>query len=334
MNTTPDALVLQTLFHDYTKAGIQQVAMEVSSHALAQSRVAHIPFEQAIFTNLTHDHLDYHQTMAAYASAKALLFATPSLRVAIINQDDDYANAMREKTPAGCQVLTYGIHDNADVQAASWEVNLQGTTIALKSPWGKHTLRIQALGFFNLYNALAIFTSLMAAGYSSEAVVSVMAQLKPAPGRMEVVNTEPTVIVDYAHTPDALENVLVTLNKVKTGRMIVVFGCGGDRDKLKRPIMGKIARDNAELVFLTSDNPRHEDPEQILADIQAGVGTGSGIECIVDREKAIARALATAEKEDIVVIAGKGHEAYQQTGDVRVAFSDQAVVRKLMGVSA
>lgn len=329
-NTTPDALVLQSLFHQYRNMAIKQVCMEVSSHALSQYRVEQIPFKQAIFTNLTHDHLDYHHTMEAYAEAKSLLFAMPTLEWAIINQDDHYATDMRAKTSKSCQVISYGIHDTADVHAHSWEVNLQGTIIELNSPWGPYTLKIKALGFFNLYNALAIFTSLVVAGHDPKEVVPIMAKLKPAPGRMEVVSEEPTVIVDYAHTPDALENVLATLCKVKIGRILVVFGCGGDRDKLKRPIMGKIASDYADLVFLTSDNPRHEDPEQILTDIAIGIPEHTVIERICDRKAAIVRALAVAKKNDIVVIAGKGHETYQQIGDHKFPFSDQEIVNKFV----
>ena len=328
-NTTPDALVLQSLFYQYHNKAIKQVCMEVSSHALCQYRVEQIPFKQAIFTNLTHDHLDYHHTMEVYCEAKSLLFAMPSLNWAIINQDDHYAAVMRAKTPTSCQVISYGIHDTADVYARAFEVNLQGTTIEVNSPWGAYTLNIQALGFFNLYNALAIFTSLVVAGYDPKVVVPVMAKLRPAPGRMEVVSQQPTVIVDYAHTPDALKNVLATLSKVRVGRILVVFGCGGDRDKLKRPIMGKIASDYADLVFLTSDNPRHEDPEQILTDIAVGIPENTAIEQICDRKAAIARALALAQKNDIVVIAGKGHETYQQIGDEKISFSDQEIVHKI-----
>ena len=200
----------------------------------------------------------------------------------------------------------------------------------VRSPWGEHSLAIQALGFFNLYNALAIFTSLMSAGYNLQVVVDVMTQLKPAPGRMEVVAVSPTVIVDYAHTPDALENVLSTLSKVKEGRILVVFGCGGDRDRLKRPIMGKIAANYADLVYLTSDNPRHENPEAIIDEIATGILAQQSYERIADRERAIARALNEAKVDDIVVIAGKGHEAYQQIGDVKIDFSDQVVVRKIL----
>ena len=326
-NTTPDALVLQALFHQYHNAAIKQVCMEVSSHALTQHRVEHIPFKQAIFTNLTHDHLDYHQTIEAYAQAKSSLFAIPSLEYAVINQDDVYCSVMKSKTPNSCQIISYGIHHTADVFVRAWEVNLKGTTMEVHSPWGVLTLKINALGFFNLYNALAIFSSLLVAGYKPDVVVPIMGKLKPAPGRMEVVAQDPTVIVDYAHTPDALENVLATLNKLKVGRLLVVFGCGGDRDKLKRPIMGKIASQYADWVCLTSDNPRHEDPEQILNEIAVGISDNTVVERICDRESAILRALAVAQKNDIVVIAGKGHEVYQQIGNQRFPFSDQEIVR-------
>ena len=328
-NTTPDALILQSLFHHYHEVGIKQVCMEVSSHALSQNRVDQIPFQQAIFTNLTHDHLDYHQTMDAYAAAKSLLFEKSSLRWAVINQDDSYGAVMCAKIPRSCRVITYGIENNADVQAHSWKVSLGGTAFTIKSPWGTYALKIKALGFFNLYNALAIFTSLVLAGYDPKEVAPIMERLKPAPGRMEVVFQDPTVIVDYAHTPDALENVLATLSKIKTGRIFLVFGCGGDRDRLKRPIMGEIASRYADLIFLTSDNPRHEHPEQILADIAEGIPQSTTIERIVDREAAIVRAVTLAKKNDLILIAGKGHETYQQIGEQRISFSDQEVIQRL-----
>lgn len=332
-NTTPDGLILQGLLHDYVTQGVRQVCMEVSSHALAQQRVAEIPFQQAIFTNLTHDHLDYHQTMEAYAEAKAKLFATPSLRYAIINQDDPYAKLMLQRLPSSCEAYTYGIDKSAMIQAYDWNVSLQGTRIHMHTPWGDQLLQIRALGYFNIYNALAIFTSLAVAGYEISQIITIMAELKPAPGRMEVVSQSPTVIVDYAHTPDALENVLRTLRPLKQGKLMVVFGCGGDRDRLKRPIMGKIAVDYADQVIVTSDNPRHEDPQQIIQDILHGIGAEqiSKVHTIIEREPAIRYALANAEPADIILIAGKGHESYQQIGDEIIPFSDQAIVHACHG---
>lgn len=329
-NTTPDALCLQRLLHQYQEQHIKQVCMEVSSHALSQRRVDAIEFNQAIFTNLTLDHLDYHHTMEAYGSAKALLFATPSLEWAIINQDDAYHQLMSAAVKPHVKKITYGIHQDCDVKAVDWRIDIHGTDIEVRSPWGTHQLHIQALGEFNIYNSLAIFTSLLANGYSTDKVIQVMTELKAAPGRMEIVTNSPYVLVDYAHTPDALENVLVTLSQLKKGRLWVVFGCGGDRDKTKRPIMGKAASLHADKVVITSDNPRSEDPEVIVEEIAEGIANSVDVIKVINREDAIAHALDKASKDDIILIAGKGHEAYQQIGSVKHAFSDQEVVRKLM----
>lgn len=330
VNTTPGALCLQKLLHDYKLQKRVQVCMEVSSHALAQHRVNGIDFRQAIFTNLTLDHLDFHQSMDNYAAAKAQLFAQPTLEWAIINQDDDYAGIMRDALLPSCKLMTYGVNSECDVRAVSWQVSLKGTEIRVHSPWGMCDLQISALGFFNVYNALAIFTSLMLHGYKAAEVIKVMKNLRPAPGRMEVVNSKPYILVDYAHTPDALENVLVTLGKVKEGKILVVFGCGGDRDKSKRPVMGNIAARHADIAIMTNDNPRNEDPLQIMQDIEKGIINKDHLFKIPDREQAIAKALSLASPQDIIVVAGKGHEAYQQIGDVKHAFSDQEVIIRLV----
>lgn len=328
-NTTPDALCLQQLLHSYTENSIKHLCMEVSSHALCQHRVDSIDFQQAIFTNLSHEHLDYHPNMEAYAAAKAGLFAKPTLKWAVINQDDSYSQLMRAAVSKSCQIISYGIREDADVQALRYEVNLKGTSLELNSPWGNHQLSIKALGFFNIYNALAVFSSLLAFGYPVEKVIPVMAKLQAAPGRMEIVAEEPYAIVDYAHSPDALENVLATLQKVKKGRILVVFGCGGDRDKTKRPMMGKIASQYADITIITSDNPRTEDPLAIIEAIESGLSSKSTCYKIPDRKQAIAKALCLADKDDIILVAGKGHEDYQQIGTSRYAFSDQAIIRQL-----
>ncbi|OCH98874.1 UDP-N-acetylmuramoyl-L-alanyl-D-glutamate--2,6-diaminopimelate ligase [Legionella jamestowniensis] len=330
-NTTPDALCLQHLLADYQQNAVQQVCMEVSSHALCQHRVDGIDFHQAIFTNLTHEHLDYHRTMEAYANAKALLFAKPTLKSAIINQDDLYCQLMREAiTAKSCQIVSYGIKEEADVRALDWEVSLAGTSFDILSPWGQLQLKIDALGFFNIYNALAIFSSLAVNDYAIETIASVMSKLQAAHGRMEIVSQEPYIIVDYAHTPDALKNVLMTLNKMKKNRLLVVFGCGGDRDKTKRPIMGKIAEQYSDIAIITSDNPRTEDPMTIIKDVEAGVADPSRVVKIVDRQQAITKAISLAEKDDIILISGKGHETYQQIGNLRYFFSDQAAVLQVI----
>lgn len=329
-NTTPDSLCLQNLFYQYKAQGLKQVCMEVSSHALAQHRVDAIDFSQAIFTNLTLDHLDFHHTMEHYAATKAKLFAGDSLQWAIINQDDHYQQLMADAVQSQVKKLTYGIHQAADVKAAKWHMDVQGTVIDVDSPWGHYQLQTKALGTFNIYNTLALFTSLLASGYASERVVAVMSQLKAAPGRLEIVAKEPYVLVDYAHTPDALDNALRTLSQIKKGRIWVVFGCGGDRDKSKRPLMGKIASLHADQVIITSDNPRSEDPAMIMDEIAQGISSKVGVIQLVDRKEAIAYALHRADKDDIILIAGKGHETYQQIGAVKQVFSDQEVVVSLM----
>ncbi len=329
-NTTPDALCLQQLLHQYRQQGIRQIAMEVSSHALDQGRVEEINFQQAIFTNLTHDHLDYHQNMEAYAAAKALLFAKDTLEWAILNKDDPYHEVMQKNIPNNCQLVSYGLQSSAQLRAQKWEISLEGTQLELESPWGCHQFHIKALGYFNISNTLAIFASLLAAGYEPHKVCTIMPQLQAAPGRMEVIAQEPCIIVDYAHTPDALKNVLISLQQLKKGRILVVFGCGGDRDKLKRPMMGKIASEYADVLIITSDNPRFEDPLVIIEAITEGLKPGSCYYKIPAREKAIAKAISLADKNDIILIAGKGHEDYQQIKDARILFSDQQVVRQLL----
>lgn len=327
-NTTPDALQLQSLFAHYKQANIKQVCIEVSSHALSQQRTDCINFKQAIYTNLSHEHLDYHHTMQEYAEAKAKLFAMPTLKWIVINHDDAYASLMMAHLPAGCKKLTYGLQEGADVRALNWNMSMTGTTFNVASPWGEHEVHVKTLGVFNLYNSLAVYSSLLADDYSVKDVVSVMSNLAASPGRMELVATEPCVIVDYAHTPDALENVLSTLNQLKQARLWVVFGCGGDRDRAKRPMMGKIASQLADVVVLTSDNPRREDPLLIMQDIATGIApTEAQVVHIADRKEAIHYALEFADKQDIILIAGKGHEDYQQIGTKRFVFSDQTVVR-------
>src|SRR3990167_5389479 len=206
VNTTPDALVLQSLFREYQQRNIKQVCMEVSSHALCQQRVANIPFQQAIFTNLTHDHLDYHQTMENYAQAKSSLFATQSLKCAIINFDDQYAKIMQQRLPGTCDLITYGFNNAATVRVLNWDA--QAATVKIQSPWDIHEIPLTGIGKFNVYNTLAIFISLKVSGYDVYQIIDIMRQIKPAPGRMELLHSKPSIIVDYAHTPDALENVL------------------------------------------------------------------------------------------------------------------------------
>ena len=330
-NTTPDTLCLHGLLSEYLKRGIKQVCIEVSSHALSQGRVNGIEFSQAVFTNLTLDHLDYHHTMSAYAEAKAQLFAHEHLQSVIVNYDDPYSELMLQAVKPGVKKITYGFNSGSDVCIEQWHSDLQGSRMMVNSPWGRHELTIDALGQFNVSNCLAVFTSLMVNQCSVDRVVEVIGQLKAAPGRMELVALSPYVLVDYAHTPDALENVLTTLNLLKKGALWVIFGCGGDRDKTKRPIMGQVACLYADNVVVTSDNPRSEDPDQIIYEIVQGIPRARSIIKLPHREEAIAYALAHAAKEDIILIAGKGHEAYQQIGAKKQYFSDQEVVKNVLG---
>ncbi len=335
LNTTPDALCVQRLCHEYQLQGVKQVSMEVSSHALCEGRVDEVDFNQAIYTNLTQDHLDYHQHMQAYAEAKARLFAYSSLELAILNLDDAYYHQMAKACRSSCNTLTYGLSKNSDVWATDCQYELLGSSFKVSSPWGAQTLSIKSVGEFNIYNSLAIFTSLMAHGYAIDDVKSVMAKIVASPGRMEIVATEPCVVVDYAHTPDALQNVLATLSHLRaknhsSGQIWVVFGCGGDRDRTKRPLMGQIASQLADQIILTSDNPRTEPAEEILAQIAAGIIGTHKMRMIVDRKEAIHQVLNLANKHDIVLIAGKGHESYQQIGHHRHHFSDQEVVKEYL----
>lgn len=326
-NTTPDVLCVQRLLHQYKEHQIRQVCMEVSSHALSQHRVDGIEFRQAIFTNLTLDHLDYHKTMDAYAMAKAQLFSYETLEWAIFNADDSYHEVMVRALKPGVKKITYGLHEHCDVCAVTWAIDLHGTALTVRSPWGTHQLTINAIGQFNIYNSLAVFSSLMAYGYDASDVIRVMAQLKAAPGRMELVAQEPFVLVDYAHTPDALDNALRTLKQLKKGALWVVFGCGGDRDTSKRSIMGQVASTHANKIVVTSDNPRSENPEQIIQEIVSGIINTRELVVLTSREDAILYALNHAAIEDVILIAGKGHEAYQQIGTKKYDFSDQNVVK-------
>ncbi|MBN9230042.1 MAG: UDP-N-acetylmuramoyl-L-alanyl-D-glutamate--2,6-diaminopimelate ligase [Legionella sp.] len=328
-NTTPDALQLQKLLASYRDSGIKYVCMEVSSHALALHRVDAIQFTQAIFTNLTLDHLDFHQTMAHYAQAKAKLFSYGSLQQAIINIDDPYAAQMTQALNAQVELITYGMQNPCKLNVKHWQMDIRGTQITIDSGWGEFQVHMNALGVFNIYNTLALFGCLVSAGFTPENVIRAIADLKPAPGRLEIVAQKPCVLVDYAHTPDALENALQTLKQLPHQHLWVIFGCGGNRDRSKRPLMGKIASNYADFVVITSDNPRHEEPESIIADIAQGISTDHQVKIIIKREEAIAFALKQAQPDDIILIAGKGHEDYQQIGDVKYPFSDQEVVQRL-----
>jgi UDP-N-acetylmuramoyl-L-alanyl-D-glutamate--2,6-diaminopimelate ligase len=330
----PGMVLSKPVFNDYRQHKVKQVAMEVSSHALSLHRADGIEFKQALFTNLTRDHLDFHHTMENYAQAKGRLFAWPNLQQAILNMDDPYASYMADQVRGDTSVLYYSMESPADVWVKSWQMGMAGTFMEVESPFGVHTIEIAALGRFNMSNALAIFTSLLVAGYSITDIEEIMPRLRAAPGRLEVVGESPCVIVDYAHTPDALANALQTLQQVKKGKLWVIFGCGGDRDKGKRSVMGQVAQQYADQLVVTSDNPRSEDPEMIIDDILTGIKAGRQVAREADRALAIRQTIESASADDIILIAGKGHEDYQLVGDEKRPFSDRAQVEAVLRAAA
>ncbi len=330
-HTTPDAVSLQGLLAGYRAAGASGVAMEVSSHGLDQGRVEGVAFDVAVFTNLSRDHLDYHGDMASYAAAKSRLFHWPGLAWAVLNGDDELGVALAGQLRGGrCQVLSYGLK-SGDLRAEMCHASRQGLRLEIVSPWGTGELVSPLLGEFNAYNLLAALGALLAGGMPLADALGALGRARPVAGRMQRVATEdegPTVIVDFAHTPDALEKVLLALKPLTSGRLICVFGCGGGRDTGKRPLMGAAVAAVADRAIVTSDNPRNEEPACIIADILAGMPPGQ--EALVDRRAAIRAAILGAGPEDIVVLAGKGHEDYQEIQGVKHPFSDFTEARNAL----
>lgn len=333
-NTTPGPLELQRLFAQMAGEGLQWCAMEVSSHALAQGRVDGLEFEAAVFSNLGSDHLDYHRTRDAYAAAKRRLFE--HLRpdgVAVINADDPYGRVLAETIPQRT-VVTYSMERPAKVSVQHITCSWQGTALVLDTPWGVVPVTTPLLGRYNIWNIAAASSTLLALGLSPDAIQHGLATLERVPGRLERIpgETDFAIVVDYAHTADALRLALLSLRELTRGRLIAVFGCGGNRDQTKRPVMGKMASLLADHVVLTSDNPRGEHPLDIIRQIQGGFPPGfRQFEVIPDREQAITAALSAARRDDTVLIAGKGHEAYQQFDHIAVPFSDRDVVERWVG---
>jgi len=315
INTTPDIFTIYSTLQDYNEQGIKLAIIEASSHALVQNRLEGLSFAQAIFTNLTQDHLDYHQTMDNYRDAKGKLFQSVLTTKAIINRDDDnhdyFLNITSDKEP-----ITFGISD-LDLFKSSEK----GFICQLKS----FVFELPLVGNFNLSNALAAYTSLSYMGHSDESLMPLLAKLSPPPGRMQQLQKS-NIWVDYAHTPDALFNALVTFKThYPEFKIRVLFGCGGDRDKTKRQLMGKIASENAHSIILTNDNPRSESPEKIIEDILGGIKVENDVQVILDRKHAIETAVKTLGEDEVLLIAGKGHETTQTIGDQIFQFSDVEV---------
>lgn len=330
--TTPDPVALQRILAELVNAGASSVAIEVSSHSLQQKRVEGLQFSHAIFTNLTQDHLDYHGDLVSYGNAKAKLLLARGLKVAVINQDDEWAKSLPAKAPANVKIIRYSTRDAADVYAKNIELHAAGTRVQIITPWGEAEINSPLLGEFNVSNLLAVIACVCDQGYSLNQLLPLIEKLEPAPGRMQLVAVDPIVqeiqvIVDYAHTPDALENTLNAIHQHKPGRIWTVFGCGGDRDKTKRPQMGKIAERLSDYVIVTNDNPRSEEPSSIAAEILRGMNSPSGCLVIADRAQAIDFAIQQAKAGDIVLIAGKGHEDYQIFATQTLPFSDSKHAR-------
>ncbi|HZJ78713.1 MAG TPA: UDP-N-acetylmuramoyl-L-alanyl-D-glutamate--2,6-diaminopimelate ligase [Clostridia bacterium] len=328
--TTPDPLEFHTLLKEMVKKGCTYCVMEVSSQALAQQRVAGIRFLAGIFTNLTQDHLDYHGSFEEYRSAKKKLFETTDL--AVINLDDDSAQFMMEDLD--CRTVTYSVNmDESDYTAKYIQLKNTGAEYELVGNSIIGRVRFGVPGLFSVYNSMGAAVCAVELGYSFTKVLDALANTKGVPGRLEVVPTDTnySVVIDYAHSPGGLENILKALNEIKKNRLITVFGCGGDRDKAKRPIMGKIAAELSDIVVITSDNPRTEDPEQIVKEVEEGTqGIRNTILIEVDRTKAIELALKKAKENDIVLLAGKGHETYQIIKTGKIHYDEREIVRDIL----
>ncbi len=337
-NTTPDAVLLQELLADYVKQDVKTVAMEVSSHGLHQGRVRGVHFDVAVLSNLTRDHLDYHGTLEDYAAVKRRLFIENDLKVAVLNSDDDFGKEIEVALKAtGTSVLSYGI-ESGDVRAT--ELHFENTHFAFyaNTPFGNAPVKANLIGRFNVYNVLAVLATLLASKVSLDDAVEAIMHIQSASGRMQQLGggNVPLVVVDYAHTPDALEKVLTALKVQAKAKVVCVFGCGGNRDTGKRELMGKIASEIADAVVVTSDNPRDEDPDKIIQEIIAGMHGSYAVEA--DRAKAISIGIFSAKPNDIVLIAGKGHENYQEIAGKKHPFSDveqaQSVLKIYQGAFA
>ena len=333
--TTPESLDLQELLAQMANASCRAAAMEVSSHALAQERVRGLEWDVAVFTNLTQDHLDYHGTMENYFESKAKLFTQLAQQqkkrepVAVVNMDDRYGEQLLDKIDKKISVITFGMGVRADFRASNYRMEFGGTSYQLDARGKSYLVRVPLIGRFNVANSMAALAAANALGLNLREAVLSLGKSPQVPGRLEMVPAKRQfqVFVDYAHTPDALLNVLKTLRELKPGRLIAVFGCGGDRDRQKRPLMGRVADQNADYSIITSDNPRKEDPNAIISEIEKGFGSDR-YEKVAERAEAIARATALAQPRDIILIAGKGHETYQEFADHTVPFDDIQVARR------
>lgn len=334
VNTTPGPIELESMLAQMKRAGVTHVAMEVSSHALDQQRTRGIDFRAAVFTNITQDHLDYHKTRARYLEAKSLLFSQlPKGSWAVINNDDRHAGCLKKETRA--RVITYGIDKKADVMASDIHFDVTHTEFIFVYGKQRMPVKTRLIGKYNVYNILAAAAWALASGFSLKVIKASIESFGVVPGRLERVacNKEYSVLVDYAHTEDALKNVIGTLQQLAKKKIIVVFGCGGDRDRSKRPKMGRVVTEMADFAVISSDNPRSEDPAAIVKEIKKGIRKNNY--CVVlDRRQAIKKSLSLACCDDIVLLAGKGHEDYQVIGNKKIHFDDREVVRECLSLKS
>ena len=327
--TTPESYELQKLLREMADKGCTHVVMEVSSHSLVLHRVASLRFAVGVFTNLTQDHLDFHKTMESYAEAKALMF--PMCERAVINRDDEWSDFMLGRCP--CPAITFSEREG-DLTASGIELSSSGVEFDAEYAGERAHVRLGIPGLFSVYNALDVIGTGLSLGLGLADCADSLASGRGVKGRVEVVPTDGdyTILIDYAHTPDALENVLKSMRAVTRGRLVALFGCGGDRDRTKRPIMGRIAAENADLVIVTSDNPRTERPEAIIGDILAGMeGSDTPREVIAGRPEAIEWAIEHHEPGDVIVLAGKGHEDYQIVGHEKRHMDEREIVADILG---
>ncbi len=336
-HTTPDAVSLHAELAQLRESGARSVVMEASSHALDQGRVNAVAFDVALFTNLTRDHLDYHADMAAYGAAKQRLFHRPGLRYAVVNGDDAFGREILATLRPEVMGVSYGLEGAVaaaipHVQARVLRLDAEGMQLSVRSPWGEGEVRVPLLGRFNASNVLAVLATLLIMDTGFAEALRRLARLQAVAGRMQCFGggSAPRVVIDYAHTPDALEQALTALRAHCRGRLWCVFGCGGDRDRGKRPLMGAVASRLADRLVITDDNPRGEEPQAITADIMAGVDAAAEVQLIHERAAAIAYAVTQAGEGDVVLVAGKGHETYQQIGAQYLPYSDQAVALRLL----
>jgi UDP-N-acetylmuramoyl-L-alanyl-D-glutamate--2,6-diaminopimelate ligase len=335
--TTPDAVATQHMLSECIDEGVEYVAMEVSSHALEQGRCADVAFDVAVFTNLSRDHLDYHGSMERYASAKRRLFTEYRPRFAVINADDEFGRTLIAELAGRAEVLSYGTNGSSELRAGVLEMDSSGMALNITSPWGQGKLHASLLGRFNVSNLMAAAGTLALLGMPWSQVMHQLELMHPVPGRMHCLggeNDQPLVVVDFAHTPDALKQALTALRSHLHGRLTCVFGCGGDRDRGKRPMMAAVAESLADRVVVTTDNPRSEAPQAIFEDMLAGMHSPANALVISDRGAAIRQAIMESRPGDIVLVAGKGHETWQESNGQRLPFSDEATVRAVLEAAA